>query len=70
MKPAFDVDRAEAGPAYIKILLSWILALGSLTLGQWALIAGIVASILASIFTILQIYVLWRDKVIRRRPRG
>lgn len=70
MNQFFDVDKAEASPAYFKILVAWVLALGSLTLGQWALIAGIVASVLASLFTILQIYVLWRDKIIRRKPRN
>ncbi len=46
-------------------------AVGSITLSQWSVIAGLVLAVLTIIYTSINIYVLWRDKVIRyRRPQA
>lgn len=52
----------------MKILASWlgaiITAVGAVTLNQWALIVAIIGGILAAMYTVLQMYVLWRDKIL------
>lgn len=53
-----------------KIIAVWIAALGSMTLAQWASIIGILSGLAAITYTLLQMYVLWRDKIVRYRPPG
>ncbi len=43
---------------------------GSFTLAQWSVLAGIVVAVLTIIYTGLNIYVLWRDKIIKYRKPG
>lgn len=51
-----------------KILLSWVGTLGTIGLAQWHVVVGILVGLAVLIFTCLQIYVLWRDKIVRWRP--
>lgn len=50
-------DNNDTGIAFLKTLVMWIGALlGSITLSKLVLFATLV-------FTLMQIYVLWRDKI-------
>lgn len=64
------MENHDTSVGVAKILLAWIIALGSITLAQTAVIVGIVSGLLAIIFTALQIYILWRDKIVKYRPPG
>lgn len=48
--------------------ITWIGLLGTITLAQWSLIAGLVVAVLTAIYTCLNIYIAWRDKIARYRP--
>lgn len=57
MKPDHD-----AWNAIIKVTIAWVLAgIGAITLQQ-------IATVLAILYTSVQLYVLVRDKIIRRAP--
>lgn len=58
----------ETRNAWAKIVFVWLAGIGSLTAQQWAVIAGLISTILVAVYTAMQIYVLWRDKIIRYRP--
>lgn len=53
---------------FCKVVMAWAgaigAAVGAVTLNQWALIVAIIGGILAGFYTILQMYVLWRDKIL------
>lgn len=54
-------DTADTAPALFKIVVAWALTIfGNVTLQQ-------VATLLAIIYTSIQIYILIRDKIIRDR---
>lgn len=59
--PEHDVKTAVA-----KVCFSWLCVLASLKLADWALVAGIFSALMAGLYTLLQIYVLWRDKLRNR----
>lgn len=58
----------ETRNAWAKIAFVWLAGIGSLTAQQWAVIAGLVSTILVAVYTAMQIYVLWRDKIVKYRP--
>ncbi|MGD9674506.1 MAG: hypothetical protein AB7U98_13620 [Candidatus Nitrosocosmicus sp.] len=55
--------------AVTKIILAWIGFLGSVKLTEWAAVVGILSGLAAFVFTALQIYVLWRDKLTTKERR-
>lgn len=58
----------EKRNAITNIVFVWLASIGSLTVQQWAVTAGLISTILVAVYTAMQIYVLWRDKIIRYRP--
>lgn len=56
--------------AMIRIVLAWAGFIGSLSLAQWQAMVAIVGGLAVLIFTTMQIYILWRDKIVRYRPPG
>lgn len=53
--------------AALKIVLAWGAYVGSITLSEWQAIVGIVGGLTVIAFTALQLYILWRDKIVRHR---
>lgn len=51
-----------------KLFVLWLAWVGSLTLVQWSMIGGIVSTFTLTLFTILQICITVRDKILRDRP--
>lgn len=58
----------ETKVAAVKVGLSWLGAGAALQLSDYASVAAIVTSIVVTVYTALQLYVLVRDKIIRDRP--
>lgn len=54
--------------AVLRIVLAWTGFIGSLSLAQWQAVIAIIGGLSVLFFTVLQIYVLWRDKIVKYRP--
>ena len=53
--------------ACAKVFISWLCVLASMKLADWTLLVGLISGVMAAIFTGLQIFVLWRDKIRKHR---
>lgn len=56
--------------AVSRLFIGIALWLGSVTISQVAAVVGIFVGLLSGAYTIMQMYVLWRDKIARRPPPG
>jgi hypothetical protein len=61
-KPSATIDDIHS--ATVKILAGWTLYFGSLNLHEWLQLIGLSLGIF---FTATQTYLLWRDKILKRR---
>lgn len=52
--------------AVSRLIFGIALWLGSVTLSQIAAVVGIFVGLLSGAYTVMQMYVLWRDKIARR----
>lgn len=56
--------------AILRIIFAWAGFIGSLSLAQWQAMVAIFGGLAVIVFTTMQIYVLWRDKIVKYRPPG
>lgn len=56
------------GEAIRQVAIGWVLYIGAISVEDVAQWVALVGGLMVIAHTGLQIYVLWRDKVIRRRP--
>ncbi len=61
-KPSANSDHTQA--AMLKIFAAWGLYFGSLKLHDWLQLIGL---FLGCVYTATQTYLLWRDKVLKKR---
>lgn len=52
-----------------RAVVVWAGFVGSISLAHVATALGILLTVLTTVYTALQIYVLWRDKIARRKRR-
>lgn len=65
----FNENHPVLAPIF-KVVLAWIGALGTVSAAQWQAVIGILVGLVTLIYTGSQLYVLWRDKIIRYRAPG
>ena len=53
----------ETKVAATKLAAVWSGAFVGWSLSDWAALVAIITSLLAGVYTVLQVYVLWRDKI-------
>lgn len=59
-----------AAVGWLKIVISWAAYLSAISLTQWQALVAIFGGLVVIVFTSLQIYVLWRDKIVKYRAPG
>jgi uncharacterized membrane-anchored protein len=53
----------------VRLVLTVVALFSSIQLTEWALIFGIISTFLTGCYAALQIYILWRDKIARRKGK-
>lgn len=62
-------DTAASVPlAAAKVGVGWIVALAGMSMSDWTSLFGLASAAAAFVFTLLQIYVTVRDRLMTRRP--
>lgn len=63
----FSDNSASVPVATAKVTVGWVVALAGMSMSDWTSLFGLASAAAAFIFTLLQIYVTVRDRLMTRR---